>query len=123
MTEKSILAYFQSMEQAEKAAVKLQALRVNDLSIDRISKYPGDGVERIMNPLTGNFSGLGYLTQDAEFSSDSAAIMGASDITASGMSDGGQGLPTGRNILMTVVTDEREAERAERVIEQHGGLI
>jgi len=105
MAEKNILAYFQSIEDAEGARAKLQALRAADISIDRIGRFPGEGVDRIMNPITGDFPGIGYLTQDANFADKSAAILAAADVTASGMSDGGQDAVTGRDVLLTVVID------------------
>ena len=42
MTEKNILAYFHSPEQAQ-GRPKLEALRVEDLSINRFSRYAGVG--------------------------------------------------------------------------------
>src|SRR5689334_4455 len=97
--EKGILAYFKSPEEAEAVSRKLKALKVIDMQIDRISRYVGDPVDETMNPLTGNFTGLGGLVMDANETSDSAGILMAADPSASGMSDGGQGGPTGRDIL------------------------
>lgn len=123
MSDKNILAYFKSPEEAEGAAKKLEALRVSDLSIDRVDRYPGDGNEQIMNPITGDFEGLGELSLDGDFSDRSAAILAAADVSASGMSDGGQGGPTGRDVLLTVVVDEKVHHQAMQVIEQSGGMI
>jgi len=123
MAEKNILAYFQSIEDAEGARAKLQALRAADISIDRIGRFPGEGVDRIMNPITGDFPGIGYLTQDANFADKSAAILAAVDVTASGMSDGGQEAVTGRDVLLTVVIDEQNADQALRIIREAGGLV
>lgn len=122
MGEKNILAYFHSPEEAASAANKLRALRVIDLSIDRISKYPGEGVDHIENPINADFPGLGSLTQDAGFSDRSSAILSAADVDASGMSDGGQGGPTGRDILLTAVVDESIHHQALRVVEECGGI-
>jgi hypothetical protein len=99
MGEKSILAYFHSPEQAEGVKRKLEALRAVETSIDRISRFP-----------------------DA-FSNSSAAIMAAADVTMSGMSDGGQLPIDGRDILLTVVIDERNYDKALEVIRQAGGLV
>lgn len=123
MKEKNILAYFHSPEEAEGAAKKLQSLRVVDFSIDRVDRFAGEGNDRIMNPITGNFDGLGELTLDADFDDSSSSIMAAADVTASGMSDGGQGGPSGRDVLLTVVVSENEHHRALQVIEQCGGKI
>jgi hypothetical protein len=126
MSEQAILAYFHSPEQAEGAASKLRALRVGTIRIDRFSPYPsaGDmGAERIMNPITSDFPGLGSLTLNARFDSREAAIMAAADPSASGLSDGGYDRVTGRDILLTAVVDEGIYEQALRVCEQSGGLV
>lgn len=123
MTEKNILAFFKSPEEADAVASKLKALRVIDVSVDRFGKYPGEGVEKIMNPITGNVPSLGSLTLDADFSTKSASILAAADVTASGMSDGGQDEISGRDILLTVVVQEQEFEKAREVIQDGGGVI
>lgn len=121
MSDKSILAYFQSPNEAEQALKQMGPLRLIDSSIDRISRFPGEGVERRMSPRTGDFPGIGELTQSADFSDNNAAILAANDVTAHGLSDGGQHAVTGRDILLTVVVDEADYERAKRIVEQNGG--
>ncbi|MDB5052241.1 MAG: hypothetical protein JWM44_291 [Bacilli bacterium] len=98
-------------------------MRVADMQIDRISRYVGDPVDETMNPLTGNFTGLGGLVMDAEETSPSAGILMAADPSASGMSDGGQGGPTGRDILLTAVVDEKIHQQALRLVQESGGLV
>lgn len=121
--EKNILAFFKSPEEAQEAAAKLQALRAIDVSIDRFSKNPGNGIDYIENPITSDFSSLTSLTSDAGVSGRDAGILLAADIDASGMSDGGQGGPTGRDVLLTAVVDEGVHHQALRIIEQCGGMI
>ncbi|CAM3438093.1 hypothetical protein [Marinicrinis lubricantis] len=123
MTEKNILAYFNTPEEAEGVARKLKALRALDVSIDRFSRYPGEGVQRNMNPITGDFAGLGNLTLDADYSNKSAAILSAADPSASGMSDGGQGGPTGKDILLTAVMPEETFHQALEVCRQAGAQL
>jgi hypothetical protein len=126
MSERAILAYFHSPEQAEGVASKLRALRVDTIQIDRISPYPmsdGDmGVDHVMNPITSDFPGLGALTLNADFGSRDAAILAAASPAASGLSDGGSNSVDGRDILLTAVVDEAVYEQAMRVVEQSGGL-
>jgi hypothetical protein len=123
MTESSILAYFKSPEQAEEALKQLQALRIVDSSIDRIDGYPGDGNERIMNPLNSDFPSLGYLTLGGDFSDRNAAILAATSISASGMSSGGpDNQMTGFDILLTVVLDKEDHEQAQRIVRDAGAL-
>lgn len=121
MSEKNILAYFKSPEEAEGAAAKLKALRASALQIDRISPHPGEGIDEIMNPITGNITSLATLTQGADISSRDAGILLAADPVSSGMSDGGGHFVTGRDILLTAVVDESVHEQALRVIEESGG--
>ncbi len=123
MAEKNILAYFHSPEEAEGVAKKLQALRAIDVSVDRFGRYPGDGIDVINNPITGNISGLGSLTLSGDFDSQGASILAAADPGASGMSHGGQGGPTGRDILLTAVVDEQMYEKALQVVKEAGGLV
>jgi hypothetical protein len=120
---KNILAYFKSPEEAEAVCAKLKALKVVDLRIDRISRYAGDPVDETMNPLTGNITGLGGLVMDADETSASAGILMAADPSASGMSDGGQGGPTGRDILLTAVVDEQIHQKVLRLVTECGGLV
>lgn len=121
MAERSILAYFHSPEEAEGVASKLRALRALDVSVDRFGKYPGDGVDHIMNPITSDFPGLGYLTQSADFNSRDAAVLAAADVDASGMAGGAESGPTGRDVVLAAVVDESVYEQALRVIHDGGG--
>lgn len=122
MSEKNILAYFKSPEEAEKAKEELQNLGTVDMQIDRISRFPGDGVERVMNPITGNMSSLADVTLGADVTNRNAGILLAADVGASGMSEGGQDDTTGRDILLTVVVEENKHHQALRIVEKNGGM-
>jgi hypothetical protein len=122
--EKNILAYFKSPEEAEGAAQKLHALRAIDVSIDRVSKYPGGGGgAHAENPIAGDFGSLASLTLGADVGGNSPGILMAAGTDASGLSDGGQGGPTGRDVLLTAVVDEGVHRQALSVIEQAGGAV
>lgn len=123
MGEKNILAYFRSPDEAEAMASRLKSLRVADMSIDRFSRYPGEGVEGPVSPVTGNVVSLAGLTMDTSISTRDTGVLMSADPSASGMSHGGQGGPTGRNILLTVVIDESQYEQAMRLIEEAGGRL
>ncbi len=122
MSEKYILAYFNSPEQAREAARQIQPLGVIDMQIDRIDPYPGDGIDRLMNPLTGNVPGLASLTLDADSTSRDASILMAADVSASGMS-GGIDENAGRDVLLTVVINEQNHHQALNIVRQNGGLV
>lgn len=122
MAEKSILAYFHSLEEAEGVASKLRALRAIDVSVDRFGKYPGDGVDHVMNPITSDFPGLSYLTQSADFDSRDAAVLAAADVDASGLAGGAESGLTGRDVVLAAVVDESIYEQALRVVHEGGGI-
>jgi hypothetical protein len=122
MGTKNILAYFKTPDEAEKVAKYLQSIGVKDVKIDRFSKYPGDGVEEIMNPITGKISSLANLTSDANVAGRDIGILAAADISASGLSDGGQEI-TGRDILLAAAVDEAHFHNALRVVKDAGGMI
>jgi hypothetical protein len=123
MAEKNILAYFHAPEQAEAIATKLKALRAAAVQVDRFSPHAGDGVDHIMNPITGDITSLATLTQGADISSRDEGILFAADTTSSGLSDGGESGVTGRDILLTAVVDESIYEQALRVINEGGGMV
>ncbi|MBE9912832.1 hypothetical protein G8C92_02135 [Paenibacillus donghaensis] len=122
MAEKNILAYFKSPEEAESVSRKLQALRVVDMSIDRFSMYPDTDPYGAPN-LSGSMGSLSSVTYGNTLGGDSTNVLAATNVTASGMSDGGQGGPTGRDILLTVVVEEESFDKAMRIIEDAGGMV
>lgn len=119
MSERYILAYFKSPEEAEGVSRKLQALRVAELSIDRFSRYGGTSLNSGINPVTGNIAQMASMTAVNAYS----GILEAADASASGMSHGGNGGPTGRDILLTVIVDSESYDQALRLIEEAGGII
>jgi hypothetical protein len=124
MTEKNILAFFKSPEQAEKALQQIKSLKVVDSSIDRFDAYPGDGIDRIENPLTSDFPSLGSLTLGGGLSGPDAGILAAASVSASGMSSGGNDNEvTGRDILLTIVVEEEDFDKAMAIVQNEGALV
>jgi len=125
MTERTVFAYFNTPEQAGKALDKLRALRLVDYEINRFNGYPGKGIQhldRIENPITGDFPGLGYLTLGGNFSPD-AAILAATSVSASGYSSGGsENRVSGRDIMLTAIVEEEDYERAYEIVRDEGAL-
>lgn len=103
MGEKNILAYFKSPEEAEGVQRKLNSLRAIDVSVERFSRNAEESI-----PLDV---------------SNSVGILYGSDPAESGMSHGGQGGPTGHDILLTAVVDESVHHQALRIIEESDGKI
>lgn len=131
MSEKGIMAYFRTTEDAQSCVPKLKALRAADVQIDQVGEYPGDGIGETLNPLSNSdFPGLSYLTLGADSGNLDARILMAADVDASGMADGSKELlmndpddMTRRNVLLTVVIDEASVEQAKRVIRDAGGSV
>ncbi|MBP1932311.1 hypothetical protein [Ammoniphilus resinae] len=122
MKERNFFAGFASIDDAQAAEKALRQAGFEAIQVDQISPYPGEGIQEVMNPLTSNFSGLSHMTLDGEFSSKSASILAATDVSASGMSDGDGMMPEVHNgVLLTAVVPEDQAEQAEQIIQQYGG--
>lgn len=123
MAEKSILAYFNTPDQARKALEQLQQLNLIDAEIDRFDGMVGDGVDRIMNPVTGNFNSLVELTMNGEVENRSAGVLAAASVSASGYSSGGtDNRVSGRDILLTAIVEEKDYERAMKIVKEAGAL-
>ncbi|RJE84289.1 hypothetical protein D3P07_23255 [Paenibacillus sp. 1011MAR3C5] len=124
MAEKNILAYFRSPKQAEKALHRIKSLKLVDSSIDRFDGYTGDGVDHIMNPLTSNFDSLASLTLGGDFPDPDAGVLASTSVSASGMSSGGEDNETsGRNILLTIVIEDDDFDKAMAIVQEEGALV
>lgn len=120
MGEKNILAYFKSPEEAEGVARKLNALRALDVSIDRFTRYSeqNSGLFQSLADRTG----MPAMLHGSDLAS-SSGVLSAADPANSGMSHGGQGGPTGHDILLTAVVDEGIHHQALRIVEEAGGMM
>ena len=123
MAERNILAYFQSPEQAEGARRKLQALRVIDVSIDRIGLASGADSEMAMDMIGTDVGGLGAAALGVAYANRSAAVMSAAHPDASGLSDQGDESLAGKDILLTAVVDEEAYDKALRIVRDCRGMI
>jgi hypothetical protein len=123
MAERSILAYFKSPDQAQKALEQLQQLHLVEAAIDRFDGMAGSGVDRITNPATGNFGSLAELTLSGDVEERDAGVLAAATVSASGFSSGGpENRVSGRDILLTAVVEEKDFERAMQIVKQAGAL-
>ncbi len=122
MSERNILAYFKSPDEANKVAEKIKNLGVTDIKIDRFSKYPLGSADQLMNPLTSDTPSQATLTLGANAGRDTG-ILASTDVSASGMSDGGQDPITGRDILLATIVDESIFDQARQLIREGDGLV
>ncbi|OLN29412.1 hypothetical protein [Desulfosporosinus metallidurans] len=120
MGEKNIFAYFKTEDEAKEVEKKIKDLGVIDIQIDRVNKYPLGSSDKLMNPLTGNPSSQATMTLGAS-SDKNTGVLSSADVSASGMSDGGQDVITGQNILLVAVVDESVYENATGIIREAGG--
>jgi len=124
MTERSLLAYFSTPDEAERALERLKTLKLVDSRIERFDGVPGDGVERTMNPIAGGFGSLGNLTLGGQFASPGAGILSAAGVSASGYSSGGGpgNRVSGQDVLLTAIVEEQDFDRARRIVQEAGAL-
>ncbi|HJV45391.1 MAG TPA: hypothetical protein VJ824_06660 [Bacillota bacterium] len=124
MSERNILAGFVSIDDAQEAQKALKNAGFNITQIDTISPYPGEGIQEVMNPITGNIPSLPSMVLDADFDSKSASILAATDVSASGMSDGDGMMPeVNQGVLLTAVVPADQADQAEQIVKQYGGNV
>ncbi|MFV9510330.1 hypothetical protein [Tepidibacillus sp. LV47] len=119
---RNILASFHTVDEAQKAGQELKALGINELQIDRVSLYPGYNLNEFTNPIRGRFDSLSKLTLGANFSNKSAEILAAASASASGLADDSE-TDIGKDVLLTVVTDESLANQAEQIIKKYNGKL
>ncbi|MEM5817100.1 MAG: hypothetical protein AAGU16_04460 [Desulfitobacterium hafniense] len=121
MAERNILAYFNTVEQAEVIANRIKDLGIKDVQIDRIHKFSEGTADHLMNPLTGQIGSLADLTLGS--GGGGAGPLMAADTSASGMSDGGGTAASGRDILLAAIVDESQFEQLRQEIRAQDGLI
>lgn len=115
------MAGFHTIEEAKKAAQKLKENGFEELQVDHISMYPGDYLNDLTNPITGNFESLADLTLGS-FTDKNAEVLAAADPNASGMADKA-GMDSNYNFLVTLVTDDDHAVQAEDILKKYHGLF
>ncbi|MDQ7095703.1 hypothetical protein REC12_19110 [Desulfosporosinus sp. PR] len=122
MAEKNILAFFKTSEEAKKAAEQLKGLGVTDIQVDRFSKYPHGSADFVNDPTTGDNLSQAALTLGASSNRDTG-VLASADVSASGMSDGGQDSVSGRDMLIAAIVDEAQFDRAIQFVKDNGGLV
>jgi hypothetical protein len=121
--ERNILAGFRNEDAANAAAKQLQKAGFDTVQVEVIGRYPGEGIQKVTNPITGEIPNLGSLTLGADFPTGrDASILAAADPAASGMSDGGQET-VGRSVLLTAVVPEDRADEATAIITAADGEV
>jgi hypothetical protein len=123
LAEKNILAFFKSPEEADRALKQMESLSIVDSSVRRVDGYPGEGAD-VDNPITGDIPSLGAMTLSGDFDDRNAGILAAASVSASGMSSGGpDNVVTGKDVLLTVVVQEQDHERALQIVREAGATV
>ncbi|SFR12775.1 hypothetical protein [Desulfoscipio geothermicus] len=125
--ERSLLAYFPSDNAAEAAAKELKKAGYDTVQVDRVSRYGETHDAEINNALMGRAETITGLTlysagTDNLVDNDKRVLLGA-DPSVSGYGDRNYGIAGGRSFLVTVVTSDDMADRAEEIIKKNGGTI
>ncbi|SHK43293.1 hypothetical protein [Desulforamulus aeronauticus] len=123
---RSLLAYFPSSTKAEAAAEELKHLGIQDVSIDRISRYGVSTNSELNNPVNNaeTLTGLTMYSANTNrlMNTDSRVLMGA-DPSNYSMAADNYGVAGGKAFLVTAVTTDQLGDQAAHVLKQHGGSL
>src|SRR5690606_1995742 len=122
MGEKSIIAYFRTEKNAQKAVRELKERGFDTVWMDHFSQFPGENVVDLDNPISESPSSLASITMGAAISSRDAGVLAAAHPDASGMA-GADGMESPENVIVTVVTEEDREEEARSLLEWAGGRL
>lgn len=126
MGQRNIFAYFQTIDQAKKAAEQLKAQGFETVSVDRFSPMlggnPFDGDEEITSILQNPRNSLTTTTLGSPPMSNDEQILAATHTDASGLS-GGTGFSHPEDVCVTVITDDDQYETAYQILEQYGARV
>ncbi|MEG6614960.1 hypothetical protein V6C27_00775 [Peptococcaceae bacterium 1198_IL3148] len=124
--ERAILAYFSSSDDAQAAAKSLKQLGIEEVQVDRVSRYGYAPDAEINNPFSGEPSQTNLIifsgTSDRFYSQDARILM-AADPSVSGIGDTNYGVAGGNSFLVTAVTDEAHLDKALQLVKEKGGTI
>ncbi|MFZ5596446.1 MAG: hypothetical protein ACOY31_05485 [Bacillota bacterium] len=124
--ERSVLAYFPSSNDAQKAASALNRAGFSQTRVDRVSRYDVSINNRINNPVNNAVTQTGptiYSDSTAGNLSDTGRILISADPSVSGYGDVNYGVAGGKSFLLTVVTSDEKISQAEEIIGRYGGKI
>ncbi len=123
---RSLLAYFPSSTKAEAAAEELKRLGIQDVSIDRISRYGVSTDSELNNPVNNaeTLTGLTLYSANTDrlMDTDSRVLIGADPANYSMAADN-YGVAGGKAFLVTAVTTDQLGDQAAHVLKEHGGSL
>lgn len=125
--ERAILGYFPSTNHAQKAMQQIKSMGIEDVALDRVSRYGVDLDNKINNPIAGQAetgTGLTLFSSDTDhFSDNDARILMGADPSNSGMASYGYGVAGGKSFLLTVVTVEENVDKVVQIMKENEGYV
>ncbi len=123
--ERSILAYFPSTTAADRAATALKNAGIEEVQIDRVSRFGVDIDASVNTPINtaGSLSGITMFSSNNREDSDSKKVLLAADPSSSGIGDTNYGVGGRKAFMVTAITKEEKLDQAVNILEQHGGLV
>lgn len=123
---RSLLAYFPSSTKAEAAVQELKRMGIEEISLDRISRYGVSDNAEFNNPINNAETQTGLTMFAANTSrlldNDTRTLMSA-DPSNYSMASTGYGQAGGHAFLVTVVTTDEMGDKAAQVLEKHDGSL
>ncbi|GAB6158339.1 hypothetical protein JCM39194_15390 [Desulfotomaculum varum] len=123
---RSLLAYFPSSTKAEAAVQELKEMGLNDVSLDRVSRYGVTTNAVLNNPINNAETATGLTMFSAHTSrlmDTDARVLMAADPSNYAMAADDYGTAGGKAFLVTVVATDEMGEQAARVLKKHGGSL
>lgn len=124
--ERSILSYFSSSNQAQKAVDALRSLGINEVQLDRVSRYGVESDREFNNPINNAQSLTGltlFSSGESENLDNNDRVLLGADPSSSGYGCTDYGVAGGRAFLVTVVTNDKQVDKAVGIIKQNGGEV
>lgn len=124
--ERSILAYFPTSNAAEEAMEALKGAGIEEVQLDRVSKYGVSYDDNYNNPLNqaNTLTGLTlYSTNKDVFTDNDERILMGADPSVSGMAAAGYGTPGEKAFLVTIVTNDEKLDQATSILKDKGAYF
>ncbi|WP_027364131.1 hypothetical protein [Desulfotruncus alcoholivorax] len=125
--ERALLAYFPTSNDAQKAAAELKKAGIEEVQVDRISRFGVNNDAEINNPIAGRaetITGLAlYSTGTDSLINDDTRVLKAADPSVSGYGNHDYGVAGGAPFMVSAVTSDDLFNSAEAIIKKCGGKM
>lgn len=125
--ERSILAYFPSSINADKALQELQSAGIpiddGSIAIDRVSRYNMGMDDEPNQPINNALTLSGPVLYSSSSPDEGPNPLLAASDSASGLGNPNAGAAGGAGFLLTVVTRDEKVQEAIQIIKENGGRV